>query len=162
MRQSRSSFRRVLVVAALAAAGAGVAHADDSSLNPFTGESYAAFNGADRPAIANPQFDPRPSAWRQQNPSGLSERVFQSYSAPGENWRVSPPEYADAPAVASFRASHPDGLSEREFQALSSDGDAWQARAPNVQGATTRSSEPIAQSGEPPSQRLARLMTPVH
>jgi hypothetical protein len=150
---------RSAVVLALAAAGASVAHADDSSLNPFTGESYAAFNGANRPAMVNPQFDPRPSAWRQQNPDGLSERVLQSYSAAGENWQVSTPTYADAPAVASFRASHPGGLSEQELQALSSDGDAWQVRA-NAPSAAAGPKQTSAQGTEPMRERLARLLHP--
>ena len=78
--------RKSLVFAALCAGAAvGVARADDSSLNPFTGESYAAFSGGyDRPAISNPSVDRTPSTWRQSNPGGISERRLQAYSSPGE------------------------------------------------------------------------------
>ena len=79
--------KRALLMTAIAAGASitGVAHADDSSMNPFTGESYAAFSGGyNRPAISNPRVDHAASAWRQANPGGLPERVFQSYSAPGE------------------------------------------------------------------------------
>ena len=159
MTHSISPLRSVLVFALLAA-GTGVAHAHDSSLNPFTGESYAAFNGANRPAIANPQFDPRPSAWLQQNPNGLSERVFQSYSGTGENWQLSGPTYANAPAVASFRTSHPGGLSEQELQALSSDGDAWQVRA-KAPSAAAGAKNTAVQSAQPRTESLAGLPHPM-
>jgi hypothetical protein len=153
-------MKQALILTALAAASAAsVANADDSSLNPFTGESYSAFNGANRPAIANPPFDEAPSVWREQNPGGLSERVFQSYSAPGENWHLSAPDYADAPAVASFHASHPGGLTEQELQALSSDGDAWQMRASSGAGSASADSAATAQA-EPLRQRFARAFHP--
>ena len=61
-----------------------MARADDSSMNPFTGDSYAYFNGSDLPRNGNPVFDKAASAWRQSNPNGLSERVLQSYSGTGE------------------------------------------------------------------------------
>ena len=109
------------------AAGLGVARADDSSMNPFTGESYAGFNGAyNRPAVVNPGFDTAPSAWRQANPNGLSERVFQSYSAPGEGWHLTHPAAVSTASDPEFKQTHPSGLTEREYQALSSDASAWQ------------------------------------
>ena len=158
---SHCRMKQALILTALAAAfAAGVARADDSSLNPFSGESYAAFNSANRPAIANPRFDQASSAWRQQNPGGLSERALQSYSATGENWQLSAPNYSEAPAVASFRATHPNGLTEQELQALSSDGDAWQLRAARGT-AGSASLEPVATAqSETLSQRVARLFHP--
>ena len=48
-------------------------------MNPFTGDSYAYFRGGDLPRGGKPVFDKTPSAWRQANPNGLSERVLQSY-----------------------------------------------------------------------------------
>jgi hypothetical protein len=144
--------KRALLVAALAASATvtGLARADDSSMNPFTGESYAAFNGGNRPAIVNPQFDNAPSAWRQANPEGLSEREFQSYSSAGEAWGLTAPTYSQASAaLQDFRRTHPHGLDERELQALSSDADAWQLDR-GSEGGTPRS-----QSTAPLSQRLA-------
>ena len=149
-------LKRVALAAALALGAAGVARADDSSMNPFTGESYAGFNGgATRPAINNPSFNNAPSEWRQANPNGLPERVFQSYSAPGENWHMSHPSTANAPADPSFKETHPNGLTERELQALSSDGSAWQLRGAPGTGVASEEQAPIAQ--EPFGQRLANL-----
>ncbi|HTS22271.1 MAG TPA: hypothetical protein VMN79_10735 [Casimicrobiaceae bacterium] len=123
------------LTAALAAASSSVAYAHDSSLNPFTGESYAAFNGANLPGTGNPSFGAAPSAWRQANPGGLSERELQSDASSGDAWQIASPTEAPAPAVASFAQSHPHGLTERELQALSSDSDAWRlAPAPGSSG----------------------------
>ena len=146
--------KQALILTALAAAAAsGLARADDSSLNPFSGESYAAFNGANRPAIAHPQVDGAASSWREQNPGGLSERQFQSYSGSGESWNASATQYSNTPAVASFHATHPNGLTEQELQALSSDGDAWRLRA-SVPGSASVDSAATAQA-EPLRRRVA-------
>jgi hypothetical protein len=149
------SPKRALLLAALAASATltGLARADDSSMNPFTGESYAALSAGNRPTIANPQFDNAPSAWRQANPDGLSEGVFQSYSAPGEGWHLTAPTYAQSSAaVQEFHRTHPNGLDERELQALSSDAAAWQLDA----GAEVPA--PAGQSTTPLSQRLAAFL----
>jgi hypothetical protein len=88
-------MKSLALTAALVAGGPDIARADDSSMNPFTGDSSAYFNGGyDRRPIANPNFDKTPSTWRQNNPNGLSERVFQSYSAPGEAWHLNIPVFA--------------------------------------------------------------------
>ena len=149
--------KRALLLAALAAGGAlaGMARADDSSMNPFTGESYAAFeSGYSRSTVGNPQFENAPSAWRQANPDGLSERVLQSYSAPGEAWRLTAPAYSQsAAAVQDFRRTHPNGLDERELQALSSEGSAWQLDT--VAG--TEAPITLGQAATPLSERLAAL-----
>jgi hypothetical protein len=149
----------LLVAMAAAATLAGVARADDSSLNRFTGESYAAFSGGyNRPAIANPQLDNTASAWRQANPDGLPERVFQSYSASGEAWHLNAPTYASAPAVASFRETHPNGLTEQELQALSSEGSAWQLRdAPGTSVAAEEQTTVAQGASRPLGARIAHL-----
>ena len=145
--------KRALLLAALAASATvtGVARADDSSMNPFTGESYAAFSGGvNRPTIANPQFDNAPSAWRDANPGGVSERVLQSYSAPGEAWHMTAPTYAPSSlAVQEFDRAHPNGLDQRELQALSSEAAAWQIDT----GSEARTT--MGQSAMPLSERLA-------
>jgi hypothetical protein len=38
----------------------GMARADDSSMNPFIGDSYAYFNGGNLPKIGNPVYDQFP------------------------------------------------------------------------------------------------------
>jgi hypothetical protein len=152
-------MKKVALAAALVVGASGVARADDSSMNPFTGESYAYFNGGyERPATSNPTFDHARSTWRQDNPNGLAERVFQSYSAPGEAWHLNNPVFAGAPTDPTFKQSHPNGLTESELQALSSEASAWQFRG--VAGAATVASEDqatIAQgvTKEPLSQRIA-------
>ena len=123
-------MKRLVLAGALVVAVSGVARADDSSMNPFTGESYSSFNGGgDRSKNTNPTFDPAPSAWQKANPDGLPERVFQSYSAWGTAWTVNRPIFASAASDPSFRQSHPRGLTEPELQALSSDAPAWQTAA---------------------------------
>lgn len=140
-------MKKIVLAAALAVGSAGIARADDSSMNPFIGDSYAYFNGYNRPANANPGFDNTPSAWRQANPNGLPERVLQSYSVWGEAWNLTEPSLTNVASDAGFRQSHPHGLTEPEFQALSSEAPAWQGkRATNAravaaadQGAATQS-----------------------
>jgi len=149
-------LKRVALAAALAFVAAGPVLADDSSMNPFTGESYAGFNGgANRPAVVNPSFNTAPSDWRQANPNGLAERVFQSYSAPGENWHMTHPSTASAAADPSFKETHPNGLTERELQALSSDGSAWELRGAPGTAVASEEQAPVAQ--QPFGQRFANL-----
>jgi hypothetical protein len=124
------SMKKLVLVGALALGVSGMAYADDSSMNPFTGESYSAFNaGKDRTANTNLDFDPAPAAWRMENPNGLSERVLQAYSGFGEVWKIDRPVFASTASDPSFKQSHPGGLSEPELQALSSDAPAWQMAA---------------------------------
>lgn len=123
MNSKVSMMKSMVVAVALAAGVSGMARADDSSMNPFTGDSYAYFNGGDLPQNGKPAFDKAASVWRQSNPNGLSERVFQSYSGVGEAWHLNKPVFDNAPS--SWRQAHPNGLSEREFQALSSEAPAW-------------------------------------
>jgi hypothetical protein len=150
-----------VLAAALVVGASGVARADDSSMNPFTGESYAYFNGGyDRPAIANSTFDNAPSAWRQSNPNGLPERVLQSYSAPGEGWHLDKPVFASAPTDPTFKQKHPNGLTESELQALSSEASAWHVRGGAGAAALASADQAtIAQSTteEPLGQRIANF-----
>jgi hypothetical protein len=136
-------MKKVVLGAALALGSAGVARADDSSMNPFIGDSYAYFNGYNRPANANPGFDNAPSAWRQANPNGLPERVLQSYSVWGEEWHLNKPSFTAVASDGTFRQSHPNGLTERELQALSSEAPAWQGRGERAGAAA------VAEAGQP-------------
>ena len=149
-------MKQIALAAALVAGVIGVARADDSSMNPFIGESYAAFNGGNnRPAIANPSFDASASAWRQANPNGLSERVLQSYSVPGEEWHLSHPASVSTASDPEFKVTHPNGLTEREYQALSSDAAAWQLGGEPGTVAVAASDQATPQ--QPLGARLANL-----
>ena len=149
-------MKKVALALALAAGSAGVALADDSSMNPFIGDSYAYFNDGNLPQRSNPVYNSSPSTWRQNNPDGLSVREMQSrWGAWGEMYHLNQPVFSTASADPSFKQDHPHGLTEPEFQALSSEAPAWQgnggARAAAVaasgQAATTQSAanEPLGQ-----------------
>jgi hypothetical protein len=115
----------IIVVAALVAGFSGMARADDSSMNPFIGDSYAYFNGGNLPKIGNPVFDNSASSWRQSHPNGLTETQLQILSSETAGYRFNGTPAIDK-APSSFAESHPHGLSERELQALSSEAPAWQ------------------------------------
>ena len=133
MNSKVSMMKSIVVAVALVAGVLGLARADDSSMNPFTGDSYAYFNGGyDRPQIANATFDKASSVWRQANPNGLSERQLQAISSEAPAYALSTPIFDTAPSA--WRQANPNGLSERQFQALSSEAPAW--HSPN-QSATT-------------------------
>jgi hypothetical protein len=116
--------RSVGVAVALVSCSSGIARADDSSTNPFTGDSYASFNGGNLGHIAKPPvFVNAPSSWRQANPNGLSDRQLQALSSEALASSFQRPDFDAAPS--SFAQTHPFGLSQRELQALSSPGPAW-------------------------------------
>ena len=123
MNSKVSMLKSVALTAALVAGVSGMARADDSSMNPFIGDSYADFNGGNLPKIDNPVYDKSPSAWRQSNPNGLSDRQLQSLVTFAPMVYKPASAFDDAPSV--WRQSHPDGLSERELQAMSSEASGW-------------------------------------
>ena len=124
---SRVSMMKSIVVAiALVAGVSGIARADDSSMNPFTGDSYAYFNGGNLGHITNPPvYAKGPSPWRQANPNGLSESEIQAESSSSVASAFQPQVSAFDKAPSAWRQSHPNGLSDRDYQALSSEAPAW-------------------------------------
>jgi hypothetical protein len=95
MNRKVSMMKSMVVAVALMAGVSGLARADDSSMNPFTSDSYAYLNGGyDRPQIANATFDKASLAWRQANPSGLSEAQFQALSSEAAAWHL-PNQYGE-------------------------------------------------------------------
>src|SRR5579862_97225 len=81
--------KQLAVAAALALGASSGALADDSSMNPFTGDSYKYFNGGhavgergpfNRPVVSNVAAAP---SWRQSHPNGLSEGELQALSSSG-------------------------------------------------------------------------------
>jgi len=88
-RKPYSLSKQLVVATALALGASSVALADDSSMNPFTGDSYKYFNGGhtlgelgrfNRPVFSNVPADP---SWRQSHPNGLTERELQALSSSG-------------------------------------------------------------------------------
>ena len=165
------SLSKQLVVATTLVLGASsVALADDSSMNPFTGESYKYFNGgnslgsaarANRQVFSNVPADP---SWRQSHPNGFTERELQALSSSdlsASATQLNPPVFASAPVDPLWRQSHPNGLTERELQALSSSSLAiWQS--PTGSGSTATASRDPADVAQFPSRetlsaRLARF-----
>src|SRR6266571_324337 len=86
-RKPYSLSKQLVVATALALGASSVALADDSSMNPFTGDSYKYFNGGhtlgergqfNRPVFSKASVDP---SWRQSHPNGLTERELQAMSS---------------------------------------------------------------------------------
>ena len=137
MNSKVSMMKSIVLAVALVVGVSGIARADDSSLNPFTGESYAYFNGGDLPRGGKTVFDTKSSAWRQANPNGLSERQLEALSSEALANDFQRPTFDNGPST--WRETHPYGFSEREFQALSSEGPAWHSttRSPTSALAST-------------------------
>jgi hypothetical protein len=172
-RKPYSLSKQWVVATALALGTSGVALADDSSMSPFTGDSYKYFNGGQNlggPAPFNrPVFSNAPAApsWRQSHPNGLTERELQALGSSGVSVfgsELNAPVLASAAADPSWRQSHPNGLTEPELQALSSSTLArWQL--PNGSASTASASIDQPTVAQNPSQetfsaRLARLFHP--
>jgi hypothetical protein len=169
-RKPYSLNKQLVVATALALGASGVALADDSSMNPFTGDSYKYFNGghtlAESTRFNRPVFSATPAdpSWRQSHPNGLTERELQALSSSdlsASAGQLNPTVFASAPADPLWRQSHPNGLTERELQALSSSTLAsWQI--PNGSGYTASASTDQATVAQTPSTetfsaRLARF-----
>src|ERR1700693_4430821 len=108
MNSKLSMMKSIVVAAALAAGVSGLARADDSSMNPFTGDSYAYFNGGNLGHVTNPPvFAHGPSAWRQSNPNGLTENQFAAMGSEEIAARLNPTVVSRAPADPSWRLAHP-------------------------------------------------------
>src|SRR3984893_5526813 len=123
MNSKVSMMKSMVVAVALAAGVSGIARADDSSMNPFTGDSYAYFNNGDLPRGDKPVFDKSASTWRQANPKGLPERQLESLSSEALANDFQRPTFDKGPST--WRQTHPNGVSERELQAESTGGGAW-------------------------------------
>jgi hypothetical protein len=122
MNSKVSMMKSMVVAVALAAGISGIARADDSSMNPFTGDSYAYFNGGNLGHVTNPPvFAHGPSAWRQSNPNGLTDRDFAALGSEATANRFNPPVISTAAADPTWRATHPNGTTNAEFAALGSE-----------------------------------------
>jgi hypothetical protein len=122
MKSKLSMMKSIVVAVALAAGMSGIARADDSSMNPFTGDSYAYFNGGNLGHVTNPPVFARgPSAWRQSNPNGLTNRDLAALGSEETANRFNPPVLANAPVDPTWRATHPNGSTISELAALGSE-----------------------------------------
>ncbi len=104
MKSKVPMIKSAVAAIALAAGISGIARADDSSMNPFTGESYAYFNGGNLPQGGKPVFDKTPSAWRQSHPNGVSERVLQAESSARLGNTFQQPTFDNSPSA--WRQAH--------------------------------------------------------
>src|SRR3989442_13177343 len=68
MNRKLSMMKSIMLTAALAAAVSGIARADDNSMNPYTGDSYAYFNGGNHPQGGHPVFNKGPPSFRPTHP----------------------------------------------------------------------------------------------
>ena len=119
MNRKFSMLKSIAVTLALVAGVSGIARADDNSMTRFGGDGYAFFH-EDKPVA-----DKAPSAWRGENPHGLSFRQEQALSDESQVYQLQQPVFDKAPST--FRATNPHGLSIQEEQALSSSGSPfWQ------------------------------------
>jgi hypothetical protein len=130
MKSKVSIMKSIVVAVALVAGVSGMARADDGGMGRF-GDSYAYFNSQ--------VIDKSPSAWRQANPSGLSERQLEALSSEALANDFQKPTFDKAPS--SWRQANPHGLSERQFQALSSEGAAWHSPNQSVTSAVASTNE---------------------
>jgi hypothetical protein len=158
--------KQLVLAAALVLGASGTALADDSSMNPFIGDSYRYFNGGhnlgdrgqfNRQVFSNVPADP---SWRQSHPNGLTEREMQALSSSdlsASAQQLSPQVFASVAADPSWRQSHPNGLTEHELQAAGSSSLAsWQG--PNGSPSTYQSNVAQTPSKETVATRLARAV----
>jgi len=83
MNRKFSMMKSIMLVAALAAGVSGLARADDSSMNMWTGDSYAYFNGGKNFPYGKPVLDDAPSTYRATPPQ--DPMAFQRQHFPFEN-----------------------------------------------------------------------------
>ena len=138
MNSKFSMLKSIALAAALAASISGVARADDNSMSRFGGDGYAYFNST--------PVSKAPSAWRQANPNGVSERELQALSSEGLGYDFQRPTFDKSPSA--WRLANPNGVSEQDLQALSSEGYARHLSAPSPRRAlaSTREATVVAKT----------------
>ena len=128
-----SLSKQLVVTTVLALSSSSIALADDSSMNPLTGDSYRYFNGGhnlgepgqvNRPVYSRAPADP---TWRRSHPNGLTESELLALSSSSlarwqlpngsQNTALAPTDRAQLaqnPSKETFLARlarffHPDG-----------------------------------------------------
>lgn len=100
------SILKSMLVAALAAGGSGLAHADMGRFD--SGYQY----------FFRQPIDKAPSAWRHANPDGLSQLELEAQSSDTLAKHFEQPTFEKAPS--EWRQVHKNGVEERDLQVLSS------------------------------------------
>jgi hypothetical protein len=121
MNSKFSLVKSIALTAALVAGVSGMARADDNDMSRIGGAGYAYFNSA---PVAK-----TPSAWRQANPHGISERQLEAESSEALANDFQRPTFDKT--ASAWRQANPHGLSERDFQAMSSEGPVWHQSTPS-------------------------------
>jgi hypothetical protein len=138
--------------------------ADDNSMSPWTGDSYAYFNGGQNFPYGKPVFNKGPLSFRQTDPHGLSIAEYEALSADGRPWPLPNPSAASViasmDAAKAWRQSNPHGLPLSTYEAWSADGRPWPL--PNSSAASAVASMDAAPvstsvSGERSGTGIARL-----
>jgi hypothetical protein len=156
-----SKMKSIAAIAALVAGISGAARADDGSMSIWTGQSYAAFNGGRNFPYGKPVFDMAPSAFRQSNPNGISDREYQALSSEDPVWQIPNPDAARQLAASdtatAWRQSHPHGLTYREYQAL--DNGFWRLTPEDISRIAAENEAAVAKMGgkEGFRARIARV-----
>jgi hypothetical protein len=135
MNHKFSTLKGMAVAAALLAAFAGAAHADDD-MGRFGGDGYAYFH-EDKPGVGSGS-----SAQREVNPQRLSFREEQALSDESQVYQLQRPviNYASS----TFRQTDPHGLSYRDEQALVSSGSpTWKLPAQGAAGTLASIDNPV-------------------
>jgi hypothetical protein len=97
MNRKSSMMKSIVLAAALASGVSGLAQADDSSMNMWTGDSYAYFNGGKDFPYGKPVLNYGPSTYRSTPPQ--EPTTFQPEHFPLDN--------AVDDARSTYRASYP-------------------------------------------------------
>ena len=122
-RKPYSLSKQLVIATALALGTSGVALADDSSMSPFTGDSYKYFNGGQN--LGNPRQFNRPTfsnapaapSWRQSHPNGLTERELQGLSSSTLAVWQAPSESANTAMASTNEATVAQNPSKETFSA---------------------------------------------
>jgi hypothetical protein len=110
MSRKNSLSKHLVVAAALALGMSGAALADDSSMNMWTGDSYAYFNGGQVFPNGKPVLDYAPSTYRPTPPE--DPLSFQQHHFPFKLAVDNEP--------STFRASHPHDGVPKTYQMMAS------------------------------------------
>ena len=138
MNSKFSIVKSIAMTAALVAGVSGMARADDNDMTRLGGDGYAYFNST--------PIDKTPSAWRQTNPNGVSERQLQAESSEGLGYDFQ--RFAFDKAPSAWRQANPNGVSEHDLEALTSEGYAWHqpTSSPTRAMASTNDAAVVAKS----------------
>jgi hypothetical protein len=126
--------KSLVAAAALAAGASGMAHADDSSMSRFGGESYADFNQLTSNASAD-------SAWRQSHPNGYTQLELERLTSRSTSYQPAPALSNNVTPDPAWRLSHPQGSTDRELQSMSSEAPAWHQPDKSAAGALASTNE---------------------